>query len=239
LVEVILALHPELRDHLSVPDLEREDFDPRTLLRQPVSPAAQNFDTDVLMQMLTEIVNTSKTKAELVGRLVGIPIEGAKLQFWKKIRELLETLKIDHKQFNEALHRAGLPPGLPVRPGGSTLDCAKAILENPSRLSADQQLIWKVATAVYPPFTSKSDPELKAAGRWLAKYWDRALVFARERWESSFAADLGRRRPQEKTQVFLLSWLELPLVTQTGNVEPGKTGLFELGQFFQGRAGTP
>jgi hypothetical protein len=238
LVRVLEALHPALRDRMLVPELERADFDVKKFLNNSVElPVEERLAVDPLITRLRHIVDSSMNRVDLVNGILRIPIEDAKLQFWEGIGGVLGRLGIGDRDFNEALRRAGMPPEVPILvPGRTLLDCAKRILADPKILPREQQLVWKVATAVYPPFVRKSIPEVKRAARYLAKFWDRSILFTQERWKFSIAPDLADRRPQEKTQVYLLSWLELPLVTQTDNSGPGKTGLFALGRYFQTKA---
>lgn len=197
---------------------------------------SSSFGADAVHAMLAEvnlIIRTPPRKT-IGARILGIAMDGAKGVFWKKINALAELLGMSPARFSEIVGRAGMPPELPFKDKrANTLEYARRILADPSTLTHDQRTVWSIATLVYPPGGKETDLELKNAARYMAKYFDRSIRFAREQVGVSIAPILGERRPQEATLVFLLSWLELPLVTQTGNVEPGKIGLFELGCWYQ------
>ena len=73
---------------------------------------------------------------------------------------------------------------------------------------------------------------MKDTARYMAKLWDRSITCAFQLKEWRIADRWANRHREIRTTTFLLSWMELPLVTQTGNSGPGKCGLFELAKYF-------
>lgn len=234
IAKVIEKLRPELKLPLVPLALESQTFMVADYLPDRNAPVQQRFDVDFLRSTVDKIAESARSKRELVNQLLCIPIEDAKDQFWNKIRAILKRLGIKDKAFNEALVRGGMPP---LSDDERLIDCATRINDKPGALGRDQALIWKIATAAYPPFNSSgNDPELKKAARYLAWYWYYTITRAREMWELSIVEDFGRRKPAEEALVYVLSWLELSLVTQTGNPNGKKVGLFALGCWFQQQA---
>jgi hypothetical protein len=206
-------------------------------LPEVIPSAPGNLSVDTLVATIKSICERSQSRTHLVNSLLCIPIEDAKKQFWGKIRELTKTIQITDQDFNEAVDRGGMPSKLPLPRSGDSLEYAMCIRDHPARLPKDHQLIWRVALAAYPPLAAETDPDLKAAARYLAWYWNHSIFWVKETWKFSIVEDLGQNKPYERALVFLLSWLELPLVLQTGNHGPGKFGLFELGRWFQEHPG--
>jgi len=229
IVGAIQKIRPHLQGRIEPHELEAETFNSADY---PRSGAVEKFDVDFLVERIDSIVRTSQGRPELVNRLLGISIEDAKEQFWFNVRPLLEKLRISDKRFNETLLEVGPPPELPLPPSGSNKEYAERLLKNPRMLSQEQQLVWKVAKAIYPPFTHDSYPGVKKPARYMAKFWDRAIIITKARWDFSIASEFALRKPGEKPTVYLLCWLEPMLATQCGDSNPGKTGLFELGRHF-------
>lgn len=239
LVAVFTQLVPQLLVPLAVEDLESDTFDPAKYM--PQKPAIDNdkWNTQAELtkfrDMLLVAGKTVKSK-KVAGWVLAIPIEGPKGVFWPRVQLVVDSLGVRFSDLQDALARGGMPPELPLHSrNDSTLKYAQRILTAPGSLSRDQQLIWKVATAIHPPnYGGRSpDQELKMAARFIAKIWDRSIRNAREIHGLAIAPILGKDRLQEAKLSFLLSWLELPLVIQTGTHEPGKVGLFELGRWYQ------
>lgn len=168
----------------------------------------------------------------MVNRILCIPIETAKVQFWTKLRGVITAVGLTQQKVNAALQGGGMPDRLPLPPGLTLIDYARTIHGKPPALSENHQVIWKTATAVYPPFSHECDPELKKAAHYLAWYWYYSIAHVQRVWGISIVENLGRRKPSEMALVFMLSWLELSLVLQTENRDFGKVGLFQLGRWY-------
>lgn len=235
LVEIIQQLKPEL-GFLDVLALESADFNAREYLGAP----GKRFNHDFMRRTIDHVIESSETRGELVRRLTSISLENAKAQFWPRLRGIVARLDIPNMAFNDALNAGGMPDGLPVAPNSTFLGYAKRILKNPGALPKHHQLIWRVVTTVYPPDRHESDPELKEAARFLAWFWNHSITRCQTGpWAISIVPEFADLYSSEAPLIHLLSWLELPLVLQTGVENLGKTGLFELGRLLQERHQAP
>jgi hypothetical protein len=230
----------KVAEKMTVPNKRRTELIGRLSGHAP-DPITKSSVSDMI-RLIEEIIRSSNSRNDLVSRLLGIPIEDAKENFRKGINRMLPSLGVTKSQLNDALNRSGIPPKVLKGLRGSTLDYAREILARPRALCADHQLIWKVASGFYPPdpdTDSCFDENVKEAARWMTKLWDRSIRFTKRAKGYSIARDWARAVPETRTTVYLLCWMELPLVVQTQNVEPGKIGLFELARFFQKHASQP
>ena len=77
------------------------------------------------------------------------------------------------------------------------------------------------------------DPAIKDVARFMTKLWDRSIrrTFEIKGW--LITDKWAHAAPEIRTTTCLLSWMELPLVLQTGNPGTGKWGLFDLARHFE------
>jgi hypothetical protein len=233
IVKVLNKIQKTLVREITVTEMEMPTFNYRDYFCESIQVPRDRFDVDFIKQSLQNFVETSKRRAELINQILSLPTDHAKSQLWAKIREVIQNMGIKTDSFNEALLRGGVPEFMRTMREGSLLQHAKAIRSKSSTLSKDHQLMWKVSLSAYPPSAKETDPDLKKAARYLAWYWNRSVLCARTSWEISISKDMVMRRPSERSTIYLLCWLELPLILQTGEDGPGKVGLFELGRCFQ------
>jgi len=191
------------------------------------------FEVGAMVQAVKNIVASSRSREEMLHELLAIPIDTPKGHFSTGLFKIIAEQNIDLKEFNESVESAGLPDGLPLFPEATIQEYMQRLVGGQIRLSKAQQLVWKVAQLVYPPYSGDCDIRVKNAARYLAYYWNVCIKEARDRWKFSIAEDLVRERSWEKHRVMMLCWLELPLITQTGHPALAKTGLFELGRAFE------
>lgn len=229
IVEWLRLRKPELSNILTVELLESSSFDCQALFSRTSTVALQEFDVDALTNTVQQIVSTATGKPNLISRLLGIPINRATEQFWGRIRALLRSLSITNEEFNKALAKGGVPPKL-LALGNNPLACAREIRANVKSLTREQQIIWKVVQAVYPPSSQEEciDLDLKKPARYLAYYWDLCIREVRYGWQISIEDDLARQRTDDTMTLILLTWLELSLVLKTEAIGAGKLGLFAL-----------
>lgn len=150
IVRVIRSMREELSG-LTVPDLERENFDPKYLVRVVPMSMEERFSdeaVDLMITQIADIVETATTIPLLMNRLSKFPYEGAKKEFWKYVRKLERELAFEDGELDAALHESGIPPKLLANVDYNTRAYAKEIMCNPQILSKEQRLLWNFCTTM-------------------------------------------------------------------------------------------
>jgi hypothetical protein len=223
--------------NLEVLDLEQQDFSTDDWFAKPKGDYETTLDVNYLRDVIPKIIRDSQGKNSLAPDLYRIPIDHAKIAFWKSFRKHLKRVGVKNAEFNDALIMAGMPPKLPLPTGKTTLAYAEAIVKGKEKLSKSQQLVWRIASSIYPPDgdDDQVDLSVKEPGRYLAYFWNRAVKSTDEVWEIQIESDLASKKPSEESLVYLLCWLELALVIRTGDKDRGKYGLFRVASRYRNR----
>jgi hypothetical protein len=189
-----------------------------------------------MVREIHALIDSAQSRTEMVNCILAYPVADEMQRFWEVVNGLARNLGIPHIQ--SVLSQAGMPPGIPTKEGETLLLAAERILDGQVVLTKPQQIVWSLVTTAYPPHTSASSSGLKDAARWLAWYWDKAvleradLTCKKKRWKPAMA-DIGAGWDSRALEVWLLSWLELPLVMQMNVVSTGKARLHRLGKWFE------
>jgi len=132
-----------------------------------------------MVKELSEQIRSARSRDEVLQRALQYPCEDEKSKFWSVTNPLAARLGV--RSLQDELRQAGLPPGLPVAERDSCFDVAFRLLRGEVALSESQQRVWKFATGAYPPeIADAAAPGLKGPARWLAKYWNQAILEAAE-----------------------------------------------------------
>lgn len=228
LVEVLRRLKPQELASLSPAEMMSPEFDVARYRRRASTTLAAPLDVQALEGVLGQIAAGSRSREEWLNGVLEVSIDVAKNEVARKMRAVIRQTGMGNRAFNDFLYRVGIPDELPLPAGQKMFDFAARIDAAPHKLKANHSTMWRIVTAMYPEPPATTDQELKAPLRYLAKYWDRSLLFARRRWGVSFAKDLAAARKDWRPLVFLVSWLELRLAIETGDQTNGKYDLFLL-----------
>jgi hypothetical protein len=159
----------------------------------------------------------------------------ARAILWRNIREQAKRLGI--ADVHEVLALCKMPPNLPLETG-DFVELALSFRDDPSKLDQTQRSVWNLVCDIYPwEHIEKSTigmfgSEFDRARRALAYFWNDSVNKA-EVAGLDIVAEIAHRIDAARHQVYILSWLELPLVLRTRDRGKGKVGLFKVGQCFQ------
>lgn len=162
----------------------------------------------------------------------------ARRPFWNSIEQAYGIFRADYSsEMPENLHAligaAGLPPGVPVKPGHNIRNWAE---DNADTLGTDQRHLWSLAVRVYSGSSPSQDTmhgsiidsplhgEFDAARKKLSRFFLRQhQVYGNKK--------LFEVAGHAKDDAVLLCWLELALHRSTRDPGEGNSELYSFARF--------